>query len=243
MLDKSSVSIIVDPSRLTPIKYFGKSTINEYHTKFSQGVEWMTRLGVKGTIYRVSNMWFDVIPNMNTPIKYLEIGTFYGANAISVNYSYAQNPESEIHCIDPWEDYSDYPEYKNEQNKIYNDFMSNINSCEFKDKFKIHRGYSNVKLLEFKDDYFDIIYIDGNHEPEYIIEDAVLSFRKLKPGGFMIFDDYEWGDSSIGIDSFCKCYKKKIKILSQDNYQLYLEKLSDIPIVREKLPNFQLVRK
>jgi hypothetical protein len=35
----------------------------------------------------------------------------------------------------------------------------------------------------------DIIYIDGNHGPEYVLEDADLSFRKLK-NGIMIFDDY-----------------------------------------------------
>jgi|UniRef100_A0A6C0BGS8 hypothetical protein len=44
----------------------------------------------------------------------------------------------------------------------------------------IKRGYSNEQLLLLENDSFDIIYIDGNHEPEYVMEDVVLSFRKLK---------------------------------------------------------------
>ena len=61
---------------------------------------------------------------------------------------------------------------------------------------------------------FDIIYIDGNHEPEYVLEDAVLSFRKLKPGGIIIFDDYTFicdgiNSTKLGIDSFIMSYSEK----------------------------------
>lgn len=98
-----------------------------------------------------------------------------------------------MYCIDPWEDYNDYPEYKDQQPTIYNTFISNVENSGVKNKIVINRGYSNVELLKFQDDFFDIIYIDGNHEPEYVLEDAVLSFRKLKKNGIMIFDDYGWG--------------------------------------------------
>ena len=39
---------------------------------------------------------------------------------------------------------------------------------------------------------FDIIYIDGSHAVNDVLEDAVLSFRLLKPEGILIFDDYRW---------------------------------------------------
>jgi len=139
-----------------------------------------------GTTYRLADNWFsflNVDEYKNKPINYLEIGTFYGPNLLSVAKSYGSHPQSKLFCIDPWEDYDDYPEYKNNQSIIYTSFLQNIEHSGYKDKINISRGYSHIELPTFQNDFFDIIYIDGNHEPEYVLEDAILSFRKLKIGG------------------------------------------------------------
>ena len=136
-----------------------------------------------GTVYRLANNWFDNIDINNykdRQINYLEIGAHYGANILSVEKTYGLHNDSKLYCIDPQEDYCDYPEYKNQQSTIYNSFINNIENSGAKDKIIIHRGYSNLEIPKFQDEFFDIIYIDGNHEPEYVLEDAVLSFRKLK---------------------------------------------------------------
>lgn len=137
----------------------------------------------KGTQYRLADNWFNYVNSAkyaNQPIKYLEIGTFYGANLLSVEKTYASHLESKLYCIDPWEDYEDYPEYKDQQENTYNTFIENVNNSGAKNKIIINRGYSNLEVPKFEDNFFDIIYIDGNHEPEYVLEDAVLCFRKLK---------------------------------------------------------------
>jgi predicted O-methyltransferase YrrM len=138
----------------------------------------------EGTHYRLANNWFSYIDlnAYNKPINYLEIGTFYGGNLLSVANTYGKHQDSKLYCIDPWEDYNDYPEYKEKQDSIYETFIGNIESSGVKDKITINRGYSNTELLKFDNDFFDIIYIDGNHEPEYVLEDGILSFRKLKVG-------------------------------------------------------------
>lgn len=183
-----------------------------------------------GVEYRLCNNWFDIIKlsDYDKPINYLEIGAFYGANLLSVAKTYCSNEKSKLFVIDPWEDYSDYPEYKNEQTKIYDKFISNIGNSEYKNKIKIIRGYSNKELIKLEDNFFDIIYIDGNHEPEYVLEDAVLSFRKLKNQGIMIFDDYGWGGPDLtkkGIDAFANAYHKKISFLGERNTQIFLKKI------------------
>lgn len=184
-----------------------------------------------GVQYRLANWWFQTVPLSNyvdRPINYLEIGTFFGANLLSVADSYGIHKDSKLYCIDPWEDYEDYPEYKDEQPKIYNTFLKNIENSESKDKFVINRGYSNNEVPKFQDDFFDIIYIDGNHEPDYVLEDAVLCFRKLKKNGVMIFDDYGWGGPDLttrGIDAFIHAYHKKIEFLGVINSQAYVRKL------------------
>jgi predicted O-methyltransferase YrrM len=180
-----------------------------------------------GTQYRLANNWNGIVPMLNQPIKYLEIGTFYGANLLSVAASYGLHPESELHCIDPWEDYEGYPEYKTKQESIYETFVKNVERSGAEHKINVHRGYSNSEIPKFADDYFDLIYIDGNHEPEYVLEDAVLSFRKLKKNGIMIFDDYGWGGPDLtqrGIDGFLSGYHKKIVKLGEKQTQVFIQK-------------------
>ena len=95
-------------------------------------------------------------------------------------------------------------------------------------KIVINRGFSNKVLPTLPDDFFDIIYIDGNHEPEYVLEDAVLSFRKLKKNGIMIFDDYGWGGPDLtqkGIDGFLSGYHKRITFLGEKQSQVFIRKI------------------
>ena len=57
-----------------------------------------------GTQYRLANNWFDHINVSNysdIQINYLEIGTFYGANILSVANTYGLHNDSKLYCIDP----------------------------------------------------------------------------------------------------------------------------------------------
>jgi predicted O-methyltransferase YrrM len=184
-----------------------------------------------GINYRLANNWFNIInvdDYNNKPINYLEIGAFYGANLISVANSYGLHIESKLYCIDPWEDYEDYSEYKTMQSTIYGTFLNNIKNANIENKLIINRGYSNIKINDYENDFFDIIYIDGNHEPEYVLEDAVVSFRKLKKNGIMIFDDYGWGGPELtqkGIDAFVAGYYKRIQFLGLIDSQYFIKKI------------------
>ncbi len=185
-----------------------------------------------GVTYRLPNNWFRLVPLaffQQRPIKYLEIGTFHGANLLAVAETYAAHPDSELHCIDPWTDYAEYPEYRGQQTDNYSIFCNNVANSPAKDRIRVHRGFSNAVVPTLDDDCFDIVYIDGNHEPEYVLEDAVLCFRKLKVGGVMIFDDYGWGGPDLtkkGIDGFLSGYHKRIKVLGGMNMQVFVRKLS-----------------
>ena len=114
---------------------------------------------------------------------------------------------------------------------IYNAFINNVEKSGHKNKIIVNRGFSNIVIPSLQDDFFDIIYIDGNHEPEYVLEDAVLSFPKLKVGGYMVFDDYVWSDvltagTDKGIDAFFNGYYKRIKEINRNhNGQSFLQKL------------------
>lgn len=182
----------------------------------------------RGVAYRLADNWFPyATPDPTNPLRYAEVGTFYGANLISVAETYGRHPNSTLVAIDPWTDYAEYPEYKGQQTTIYDACMRNLSACGIADKVDVRRGYSNEVLPTLEDNSFDIIYIDGNHEPEYVLEDAVLAFRKIKVGGRLIFDDYGWGGPDLtkrGIDGFINGYHNRIIVLGQRESQVFIQK-------------------
>lgn len=183
-----------------------------------------------GTQYWIADKWFSMLPVdqfASRPIKYLEIGTLHGANLLSVLTSYASHPGSIAHCIDPWCDYSEYTEYQGKQDVNYTTFMNNLTSSGLHDKVVVHRGYSYDEVPKFERDLFDLIYVDGNHNPDAVMEDAVLSFRILKVGGIMIFDDY-WPNSppADGIDGFVRAYRDRIRVVGKTAQQMFIQRLN-----------------
>lgn len=161
-------------------------------------------------------------------MKYLEIGVYYGHNFISVLNTYCKDLNSELHAIDPWcnKHYNFYSHLTNKGDFIYNSFLKNLNNSGGKDKTHVHRGFSYKEILNLHDNYFDMIYIDGCHEPESVMEDAVLSFRKLKNDGYIIFDDYHWSDKTTkSIDSFIDAFGKRVKKIGVDRGQVFIQKI------------------
>jgi len=184
----------------------------------------------EGKVNTLPNNWLELLPidqYRTRPIRYLEIGTFFGANLLSVAVSYGAHPESILHCIDPWEDYEEYPEYKGLQSSTYESFLRNVDASGHGHRVVVNRGYSSDRVPTFDNDFFDIIYVDGNHEPEYALEDAVLSFRKLKVGGVIIFDDYGWGGADLtkrGVDAFLFGYRDRLTLLGSAGTQVFARK-------------------
>lgn len=71
----------------------------------------------------------------------------------------------------------------------------------------IHRANSDIAGAEFPDSTFDWVYIDGNHSYEFVRGDLELYYQKLKPGGFIVCDDYHhagfWNDGvTRAVDEF-----------------------------------------
>jgi len=68
---------------------------------------------------------------------------------------------------------------------------------------------------------FDLIYVDGSHDADDVIVDAVGGFELLAPGGIMIFDDYLWERGAdlrlapaVAINRFLRMNHGRYRILS-----------------------------
>jgi hypothetical protein len=185
-------------------------------------------LGFKGNVYNMSFKWKDIINPTNDPIKVLEIGAYHGANVCCLTKTHAIHSDSEIHCVDPWSDYEKYPEYKDQQRTNYSKFIHNISHLSPVDlnKIHIHRVKSEEAWTRFADEMFDIIYIDGNHERNFVFEDALMSLKKVKKGGWLVFDDAHDDKVMEAIQIFLHLYKDSFHphVLSK-NGQAYMRRL------------------
>jgi hypothetical protein len=65
-------------------------------------------------------------------------------------------------------------------------------------RVSIHRGRSQDMLARFPDDHFDWIYIDGDHSYEGASGDARIAASKVKPGGYLVFNDFAHADPYLG---------------------------------------------
>jgi hypothetical protein len=188
-------------------------------------------IGFKGRYYNKNPAinWSPYIPIFDKPIVYLEIGCADGGNVVHIAKSYCKHPDSKIVCVDPWMDYDDYPEYKGEQDIAWNTFNENMKTFGLEDKLVIKRGFSEDIVPTLEDESFDLIFVDGNHETDYVYKDGVMSLQKVKKGGYIVFDDYvyTWSQTMRGIDTFIEDHKDSIEVVLKSNtfFQVIVRKL------------------
>ncbi len=72
--------------------------------------------------------------------------------------------------------------------------------------------------------YYDLIYVDGSHEAEDVLVDAVMAWRLLKVAGMVIFDDYGLGGGvKDAVDVFLNFFAHKLNLI-HISFQVFIEK-------------------
>jgi predicted O-methyltransferase YrrM len=83
---------------------------------------------------------------------------------------------------------------------------------------------------------FDVVFIDGCHEPSAVLSDACQSWTLLKPGGILILDDYEWHlvtqrpartCPKLAIDAFVEVFGPQLIVLDL-GYQCIIQKVPSL---------------
>ena len=163
------------------------------------------------------------------PCKFLEIGSFEGMSSIWMLENILTHEDSKMYCIDAWAEWTE---------NAFSRFIENINKTGKRDKVDIIKGDSANYLGKFPENYFDFIYVDGDHNEQPVIKDATMSFRILKKGGIMAFDDYLLktkypnspcskimiGSTKDAVDYFINAFSDQVEIIHKD-YQLWIKKI------------------
>ena len=162
-------------------------------------------------------------------LNFLEIGCFEGRATLWMLENILTNETSKITVMDTFEGSSEHKENGLDLSNLKDIFIDNIS--EYRNKVKIEQGYSQDILRKYDTrEQFDLIYIDGSHHSIDVLEDAVLSFRLLKRGGILAFDDYTWmlpdtpnDRPGIAIEAFMSTHRETTELI-HIGWQLFLLK-------------------
>ena len=90
------------------------------------------------------------------------------------------------------------------------------------------RKSSDEVFKLFEDNFFDFIYIDGNHTFEYVKADIANSLKKIKDEGVIICDDYGnigWWEDGVSKAVNQLCNQNIAKKIFVKNSQCVLKKI------------------
>ncbi|MDP7030535.1 MAG: class I SAM-dependent methyltransferase [Phycisphaerales bacterium] len=131
-----------------------------------------------------------------------EIGVWKGAFTERV---LRQRKPASYHLIDPWAFQGDMPDRwyggaiadgQGYMDAIHDDIQQRFGTLP---NVTIHRSPSVEAAAEFDDDYFDWVYIDGDHSYEAVLADLECYAPKVKSGGWLLGDDFLWGGDSLPV--------------------------------------------
>ncbi|HET6363077.1 MAG TPA: class I SAM-dependent methyltransferase [Gemmatimonadota bacterium] len=154
-------------------------------------------------------------------LRFLEIGSFEGRSAVWFLEHVLTDESSKLVCLDLFS-----------QPGLEARFDHNIQLVDRHQQTSKLKGRSGDVLPSLEPASFDAIYIDGGHDAGTVLLDGMLSWRLLKPGGILIFDDYLWEMErspakrpQLAIDIFRETMADALEVL-HEGYQVIVRKRS-----------------
>lgn len=192
---------------------------------------------------------FDLSKNLRKTLNYIkandtlqyygtrniaEIGCFEGCSTHVLHKNFKDLPFfNKIYCIDPWDD--DFhergkPHFHINYHDQFDRFTKNIKNIR-KDLVILPGKAEDILPKISPEIEFDFVYIDGDHFASSVYKNGKDAFSKLSENGYILFDDYLWGDYKNypklcpyeGIEQFIDEHKDSINIISKD-FQVLIKK-------------------
>lgn len=168
----------------------------------------------------------EICQKVDNPVC-VEIGVYGGKSILPVALELKRNKKGIVHAIDPWSNDEATKGYYGEDldfwhtidlEKYFRIFKKSIKEFKLTDYVNVIRASSD-DAPSFTD--IDLLYIDGQHT-EQALKDVEKYATHVKPGGYCLVDDVNWGEvgrvpdliTQMGFElvhvlQHCNVYKKR----------------------------------
>lgn len=160
--------------------------------------------------------------HLGRPLRIIEIGCWEGRSSCYLLLRLARHPESRLICVDPFDLLhlqfeanrvawgnnirAALRQLSSELPPLSAQMLGSDNDAASPSRRSQQIGGGKVQLLQESSksalpwllsnkpgaESFDLVYVDGSHMCADVLFDALLAFELLRPGGVIVFDDYEW---------------------------------------------------
>lgn len=164
-------------------------------------------------------------------LKFLQLGAFNGDASIWMLDNILTNPTSNLVDVDTWlgsptEDVHSKMDFEG----VWKSYLHRVKDYDNVFPIRLSTNHFFNGYADEGDWWFDFIYIDADHTASAVLDDAVMGWHHLKPGGIMAFDDYTWThdkgelyEPKSAINFFCWAKQLELKIIGA-NGQLWIRK-------------------
>lgn len=159
----------------------------------------------------------DMLLEFNKNLKIAELGVFRGEFSKIIHQICEP---TELYLVDLYEgvfasgdkDGKNYQsvQLEDEMQRLINEFSNNT-------EVKVIKSSTTTFLSNIEDDYLDLVYIDADHSYNGVMNDLLLSYQKVKNGGYICGHDYisNTGCASA-VNEFCSNKNLKIEYITND---------------------------
>ena len=143
---------------------------------------------------------------------FVEIGSLLGRGLCSVS-DLILKKNLKVISVDLFNDFYEPMFDKHFPNQL-NDFISNIKKFGIYEHVEIKKGPSVEIAKEIPISSVDFVFIDANHDYDFVKEDINNWYPKIKPDGIIAGHDFEWPsvkqaiDDTLGLENVSNEYQK-----------------------------------
>jgi hypothetical protein len=125
--------------------------------------------------------------------------------------------------IDPWKDYEEYTD-EPKKNKVADAYFHARELLKpYSQRLVWMPSFSENASRVIANNSLDFVYIDGNHEYEWVKTDLKCWYPKVKKGGYFGGHDYtaEFPGVIQAVDEFCEERKLELKTMDGETFPYY----------------------
>lgn len=140
----------------------------------------------------------------------VEIGVWHGDGAIAI----LNKPIARVYLVDPYDKAEEFKDCELKPSRFNEGYdlailtaVRKVYKWSERAFFVFARSIEAAKTIE---DDLDFVYIDANHNYEYVKQDIEAWYPKLKKGGILSGHDYPTLSVQKAVDEFVKSHKLKL---------------------------------